>query len=145
MSLHSFSFFMGHASGPVLYGLGFVKLGSAVTLTIAAVIAMAIGFVCCAAVAGADGNDRDLVVWLRRRTENRFPVFLASFLAPRPIRRDALIRHPNALRQLAGLPEHVDRHAAARIEVAADAQPFRLEQLHEPLADRDRAVLVEAP
>ena len=33
MSLHSFSFFMGHASGPVLYSLGFVKLGAAVTLT----------------------------------------------------------------------------------------------------------------
>jgi len=45
MSLHSFFFFIGHASGPVLYGLGFVKLGSAVTLTIAAVIAMAIGVV----------------------------------------------------------------------------------------------------
>jgi hypothetical protein len=30
----------------VLYGLGFVKLGSAVTLTIAAVIIMAVGFVC---------------------------------------------------------------------------------------------------
>ncbi len=45
MSLHSFSFFMGHASGPVLYGLGFVTLGTAVTLTIAAMIAMAIGIV----------------------------------------------------------------------------------------------------
>src|SRR6478736_295820 len=46
MSLHSFCFFMGHASGPVLYGLGFVKLGSAITITIAAVIVMAVGFVC---------------------------------------------------------------------------------------------------
>jgi MFS transporter, DHA1 family, inner membrane transport protein len=45
MSLHSFFFFVGHASGPVLYGLGFVKLGSAVTLTIAAIIALAIGIV----------------------------------------------------------------------------------------------------
>jgi predicted MFS family arabinose efflux permease len=45
MSLHSFFFFMGHASGPVLYGAGFVQFGSAVTLTIAAVIAMAIGLV----------------------------------------------------------------------------------------------------
>ncbi len=45
MSLHSFFFFMGHASGPVLYGLGFMTLGSAVTLTIAAVIAMAVGLV----------------------------------------------------------------------------------------------------
>jgi DHA1 family inner membrane transport protein len=45
MSLHSFFFFAGHASGPVLYGLGFVKLGSAVTLSVAAVVAMAIGLV----------------------------------------------------------------------------------------------------
>jgi DHA1 family inner membrane transport protein len=45
MSLHSFFFFVGHASGPVLYGLGFVKLGSAVTLSVAALIAMAIGLV----------------------------------------------------------------------------------------------------
>jgi predicted MFS family arabinose efflux permease len=46
MSLHSFFFFIGHASGPVLYGLGFVKLGSAITISIAAVIVMLVGFVC---------------------------------------------------------------------------------------------------
>jgi len=46
MSLHSFFFFIGHAMGPVLYGLGFVKLGSAVTLAISAMIIMAVGFVC---------------------------------------------------------------------------------------------------
>ena len=46
MALHSFSFFMGHASGPVLYGLGFVTLGAAVTISIAAVLIMAVGFVC---------------------------------------------------------------------------------------------------
>jgi predicted MFS family arabinose efflux permease len=46
MSLHSFSFFMGQASGPVLYGLGFVSLGSAVTLTISAVVVMGVGIVC---------------------------------------------------------------------------------------------------
>jgi predicted MFS family arabinose efflux permease len=45
MSMHSFFFFMGHAGGPVLYGLGFVSFGSAVTLTIAAMITMAIGLV----------------------------------------------------------------------------------------------------
>jgi predicted MFS family arabinose efflux permease len=45
MSLHAFFFFVGHASGPVLYGLGFVSLGSAVTLALAAMIAMAIGIV----------------------------------------------------------------------------------------------------
>src|SRR4051812_7875697 len=46
MSLHSFCFFMGHASGPVLYGLGFMTLGSAITLAISAIIIMAVGFVC---------------------------------------------------------------------------------------------------
>ena len=46
MSLHAFFFFIGHASGPVLYGLGFVKLGSAITLTIAAVIVIGVGVVC---------------------------------------------------------------------------------------------------
>jgi predicted MFS family arabinose efflux permease len=45
MSLHSFSFFMGHASGPVLYSLGFITLGSAVTLTISAMIVMGVGIV----------------------------------------------------------------------------------------------------
>src|SRR5882724_3069658 len=37
------------------------------------------------------------------------------------IGRDALVGHPHPLRQPAGLPEHVDRDAAARIPVAADA------------------------
>jgi predicted MFS family arabinose efflux permease len=46
MSLHSFSFFMGHASGPVLYSLGFVNLGAAITLTVSAMIIMGVGFVC---------------------------------------------------------------------------------------------------
>ena len=59
------------------------------------------------------------------------------------IGRDALVGQPDALRQAAGLPEHVDRHAAARIPIAADAQPFGLEQRHELLADGDGAVLVE--
>ena len=58
----------------------------------------------------------------------------ARRLAAAAIGRDALVRHPDAGRQFALLPEHVDRHAAARIPVAADAQPFRLEQ-------RERAVL----
>ena len=46
MSMHSFFFFIGHASGPVLYGLGFVKLGSALTISLAALIIMGVGFVC---------------------------------------------------------------------------------------------------
>lgn len=48
-------------------------------------------------------------------------------LTPPAISRDALIGNPDALRQPAGLEEHVDRDAAARIPVAADAQPFRLD------------------
>src|SRR6266581_3557981 len=59
------------------------------------------------------------------------------------MRCDALIRYPESRRQLAPLPEHIDRHAAARIPVAADAQPLRLDRRDELLGDRDRAVLVE--
>jgi DHA1 family inner membrane transport protein len=46
MSMHSFFFFMGHACGPVLYGLGFMQLGSALTISLAAVVIMIVGFVC---------------------------------------------------------------------------------------------------
>src|ERR1041385_1419118 len=46
MSLHSFFFFIGHASGPVLYSLGFMHLGSPTTITVAAIIVMGVGFVC---------------------------------------------------------------------------------------------------
>jgi MFS transporter, DHA1 family, inner membrane transport protein len=46
MSLHSFFFFVGHASGPVLYGLGFMKLGSALSIGLAALVIMGVGFVC---------------------------------------------------------------------------------------------------
>lgn len=46
MSMHSFFFFVGHASGPVLYGLGFARLGSAVTISVAAIIVMGVGIVC---------------------------------------------------------------------------------------------------
>jgi uncharacterized tellurite resistance protein B-like protein len=59
------------------------------------------------------------------------------------IGRNTRIRQPHGLRRLAGLPEHVDRHAAARIPIAADAQIPRLEQLRQALADRDGAILVE--
>src|SRR4051812_5732605 len=60
------------------------------------------------------------------------------------IRCDALVWQPYARRQLAGLPEHVDRHAAAGIPIAPDAQEFRMEQDHQLFADGDRAVLVKA-
>jgi DHA1 family inner membrane transport protein len=46
MSMHSFFFFVGHASGPVLYGLGFATLGSAISIVIAALVVMGVGFVC---------------------------------------------------------------------------------------------------
>src|SRR3546814_7075479 len=39
--------------------------------------------------------------------------------------------------------EHVDRDAAARIPVAADAEPDRRHLRHEPFRDADRAVLVK--
>src|SRR5262245_62178464 len=68
----------------------------------------------------------------------------ADALSPSAIGRDALVRQPHARRQLARLPEHVDRHAAARIPVAADAQVFRGQQRDELFADGDRAVLVKA-
>src|SRR3954466_14184947 len=46
MSLHSFFFFMGHASGPVLYGLGFGTIGPPPALMIAAAVVMTVGLVC---------------------------------------------------------------------------------------------------
>ena len=54
-----------------------------------------------------------------------------------------LIRQPQVGRGCAGLPEDVDRDAAARIPIAADPQPARLPSPRQPLADADRAVLVE--
>src|SRR5487761_1432483 len=64
-------------------------------------------------------------------------------LSARPIGGNALIRRPHARRQLARLPVPVDRHAAARMEIAADAQPFGLERIDQLLADRHRAVFME--
>src|ERR1700688_3280947 len=63
--------------------------------------------------------------------------------SPSAIGRDALVGNPHVVRQFAGLPEHVDRDAAARIPVAADAQPFWLDFTRDPLADHHRAVLME--
>src|SRR6266705_227709 len=68
---------------------------------------------------------------------------IRMFSTPPAIGRDALIGNPHTLRQSAGLPEHVDRDAAARIPVAADAQEFRLDLGCDPLADHDGAILVE--
>src|SRR3979411_1208232 len=55
----------------------------------------------------------------------------------------ALVENPHALWQSSGLPEHVDRNAAARIPVAADAQKFRLDLGGDALADHDRAIFME--
>src|SRR3984893_5712582 len=65
--------------------------------------------------------------------------------SPSAIGCDALIGNPHSLWQFAGLPEHVDRNTAARIPVAADAQPFRLDLGCNPFSGRDGAVLMECP
>ena len=125
MSLHAFFFFVGHAMGPILYGAGLreARYGDH---------PVARGGDC------TRDRPRD-----RTTSARSFVRFGRLISAPRPIGRHALVRHPDVLRLLAVLPEHVDRHAAARIEIAADAQPLRREQLHHALADRDRAVLME--
>lgn len=46
MSLHSFFFFIGHASGPVLYGIGFGTIGSLPALMISAVVVTMVGLAC---------------------------------------------------------------------------------------------------
>src|SRR5256885_783947 len=45
-SLHSFFFFMGQTIGPVAYGLGLGHAGKVPTLLSAAVVMIALGFVC---------------------------------------------------------------------------------------------------
>src|SRR3546814_10021049 len=64
-------------------------------------------------------------------------------LPPPAIRRHPLVGQPESLRRRGRLPEHVDRHAAARVPVAADAQPLRRQLRDEPAADGEGAVLVE--
>jgi predicted MFS family arabinose efflux permease len=46
MSLHSLFFFLGQATGPVLYGIGFSSLGSGPSLVIGALTMLALGLVC---------------------------------------------------------------------------------------------------
>src|SRR5580704_9887840 len=64
-------------------------------------------------------------------------------LSSAAIAGDARIGQPQALGRLAGLPEYVDRHAAARVPVAADPEPARRQYLGQALADRERAGLME--
>src|SRR3954453_14132302 len=68
---------------------------------------------------------------------------VSSSSAPSAIGRDPLFGHPQSLRHAAGLPEHVDRDAAARIPIAADAQELRLDLARDALADHHGAILVE--
>jgi hypothetical protein len=53
-----------------------------------------------------------------------------------------LRRNPHAFRRRAGLPEHVDRHAAARMPAAPDTQLSGAEdeEAHQPARDPDCAV-----
>ena len=63
------------------------------------------------------------------------------------IRAEALARGFDAVgfaeARLAGLVEHVDWDTAARIPIAADAQPFRHRRRDQPAGDGQRAILVE--
>jgi predicted MFS family arabinose efflux permease len=46
LSLHSFFFFMGQTVGPIAYGFGLLHAGKIPTMLSAAVIIVALGFVC---------------------------------------------------------------------------------------------------
>ncbi len=46
VSLHSLFFFLGHASGPVLYGLGFATLGPSRSLLCASGLMLFTGLMC---------------------------------------------------------------------------------------------------
>lgn len=46
MALHSASFFFGQAAGPVLYGIGFAKIGMTPVLIAGAVVIASVGYVC---------------------------------------------------------------------------------------------------
>ena len=65
------------------------------------------------------------------------------FLTPAAIRRHALVGQPEVGRRRAGLPEDVDRDAAARIPIAADPQPARRQPVDESAADHHRRGLME--
>src|SRR6478735_3083982 len=72
------------------------------------------------------------------------PAPRTAILSPATIGCDSLVGQPQALRRLARLPVHVDRHSAARIPIAADAQPQRFHLSRQALADADGQVLVKA-
>src|SRR5438270_3228384 len=72
------------------------------------------------------------------------PAPRTATLAAATICLDALVRQPQPVGRRPRLPEDVDRHPAARIPIAADAQPLRLHLLRQPLPDADGHVFVEA-
>ena len=124
-AMHSGFFCLGMAIGPVYYGYGLASAGLTATVALsAAVHPRDRRGVLDQAAAGADAKR-------------------VGQLLPAAIRPHALVGHPDVAGQAAGLPEHVDRHAAAGVEIAADAQPARLEQGDQPLADVERAILME--
>jgi predicted MFS family arabinose efflux permease len=45
-SLHSCFFYLGQASGPIVYGYGFAYVGETPTLLVGAVMVLMVGFVC---------------------------------------------------------------------------------------------------
>ncbi len=45
-SLHAFFFFMGQASGPVLFGLGLLSIGAGASIAVGAVVMAALGIAC---------------------------------------------------------------------------------------------------
>src|SRR5690242_2584538 len=59
------------------------------------------------------------------------------------IGRDTMLRKPQAAGRRARLVEDVDRHAPARIPIAADAQPYRPQRLDEAARDLHRAILMK--
>src|ERR1700716_1224266 len=77
-------------------------------------------------------------------TAESSPESLASlYLAAPAVGRNALVRQPDVRRQRSGLPEHIDRHSAARGPVAADAQVGWLENRRYAFADYESAFLVK--
>ncbi len=46
MALHSASFFLGQAAGPVVYGIGFAKIGMTPVLVVGAILVAGVGLVC---------------------------------------------------------------------------------------------------
>src|SRR5580704_6698020 len=70
-------------------------------------------------------------------------LFRDHALSAAAIAGNTLVGQPDAARRAARLPEYVDRHAAARKEIAADTQIARPQHVDQSLADRDGAILVE--